>query len=219
MVASADGRAAVGGKASGIGGAVDRIVMRNLRAQVDAVMVGAGTLRAERLSLGLDETARGPQPLAVVLTASGDLPVRANLVPQESQDVLVICTEAIAGTLGTFEGSEGSPYDEAEVLRVSTTPDGYPDLEQALRALRRERGIERLLVEGGPRLNGALISRGLLNELFLTVAPKLLGGALASDIRTIIDGNLRAPEPLCLVSVHLAGGEIFLRYALRSCPD
>ena len=213
MVASADGRAAVGGKASGIGGAVDRIVMRNLRAQVDAVMVGAGTLRAERLSLGLDETARGPQPLAVVLTGSGDLPVRANLVPQEGQDVLVICTEAIAGTF------EGSPYDEAEMLRVPRTPDGYPDLEQALRTLRRERGIERLLVEGGPRLNGALISRGLLNELFLTVAPKLLGGALASGIRTIIDGNLRAPEPLCLVSIHLAGGEIFLRYALRSCPD
>ena len=214
MVASADGRAAVGGKASGIGGAVDRIVMRNLRAQVDAVMVGAGTLRAERLSLGLDETARGPQPLAVVLTGSGDLPMQANLVPQEGQDVLVICTEAIADTF------EGRPYDEAEVLRVPRTPDGYPDLEQALRTLRRERGVGRLLVEGGPRLIGALIARGLLNELFLTVAPKLLGGgASASDTRTIIDGNLPTPEPLRLVSVHLCGGEIFLRYALRSGPD
>lgn len=188
--------------------------MRNLRAQVDAVMVGAGTLRAERLSLGLDETARGPQPLAVVLTASGDLPVRANLVPQESQDVLVICTEAIAGTF------EESPYDGAEMLRVRRTPDGYPDLEQALRTLRRERGVGRLLVEGGPRLIGALIARGLLNELFLTVAPKLLGGgAPASDTRTIIDGNLPTPEPLRLVSVHLCGGEIFLRYALRSGAD
>jgi riboflavin-specific deaminase-like protein len=213
MVSSADGRAAVGGKASGIGGAADRIVMRNLRAQVDAVMVGAGTLRAERLSLGLDETVRGPQPLAVVLTASGDLPVLTNLVPQEGQDVLVICAETSAGTF------EGTLYDEAEVLRVPRAPDGYLDLEQALRTLKRERGIGRLLVEGGPRLNGALISRGLLNELFLTVAPKLLGTAAASDTRTIIEGNLPAPEPLRLVSVHLAGGEIFLRYALRNNRD
>lgn len=213
MVASADGRAAVGGKASSIGGTVDRLVMRNLRAQVDAVMVGAATLRAEQLSLGLDETARGPQPLAVVLTASGDVPVQTNLVPQKDQDVLVICPEEIAGTFGR------SPNDEAEVLGVPGTPDGYPDLEQALRTLKRERGVGRLLVEGGPRLNGALISRGLLDELFLTVAPKLLGGATGSSTRTIIEGDLPASAPLRLVSVHLAGGELYLRYSLRSYPD
>lgn len=207
MVASVDGMAAIGGKASGIGSEVDRLAMRNLRAQVDAVMVGAGTLRSEKLSLGLDETSRDPQPMAVVLTKSGDVPL-TNLVSHEGQDVLVISTQATQDTLTE------SLSDGAEVLRIPATPDGFPDLPLALRTLKREYGVGRLLVEGGPTLNRALISRSLLDDLFLTVAPKLLGGN-PDNIQTIIGGELSAPTALRLISVHLAADEIFLRYALR----
>ena len=211
MVASADGRSALGGKASGIGSAVDRATMRNLRAQVDAVMVGAATLRAEKLSLGLDSGPGITQPLAIILTAGGDIPLRDNLVVHESQDVLVITTKEKAGTLS--EGLEG----RAKVLCVPEAKGGYPDLKHALRPLSREYGIRRLLVEGGPRLNQALVSRGLIDELFLTLAPKLLGGT-HGDPQTIIEGYLPSTVALRLLSVHTSGDELFLRYSLPSSP-
>jgi riboflavin-specific deaminase-like protein len=207
-VATIDGRISVEGKAGGIGSAVDRIAMRNLRARVDAVMVGAGTLRAEKLSLGLDVTPAGSQqPLAVIVAASGEVPVRKNLIAHEGQEVLVISAEAKAEAL--TEELSGI----ASVLSVPSERDGYPDLVRALQTLKQEYRVERLLVEGGPRLNRTLISRGLLDELFLTIAPKLLGGT-PDQIKTIIEGSIPAPKYLRLTSIHLAGGEIFLRYTL-----
>ncbi len=71
MVSTVDGRTAVSDKAGGIGSPVDRATMRNLRSMVDAVMVGAGTLRAEKLALGLDDGPGVAQPLAVVVSESG----------------------------------------------------------------------------------------------------------------------------------------------------
>ena len=187
--------------------------MRNIRAQAGAVMIGAGTLRAERLSLGLDG---GPQevhqPLAVVLAASGDVPLRENLILPEGQDVLVITTRKRAAALA--ESLEGT----AEVLGIPEAAGGYPDPTHALRHLRRQRGIERVLVEGGPRLNRSLMSRGLIDELFLTLAPKLLGGA-GGDPQTIVEGYLPKTVALCLISVHLADDELFLRYSLKGPKD
>ena len=198
----------MGGKSGGIGSTVDRIAMRNLRARVDAVMVGAGTLRAEKLSLGLDATPGGSQqPLAIIVAASGEVPVQKNLIAHEGQDVLVISAEAKAEVLA--EELSGI----ASVLGVPAGRDDYPDLVRALQTLKQEYSVGRLLVEGGPRLNRTLISCGLLDELFLTVAPKLLG-ATPDEIKAIIEGSIPVPEDLSLISIHLAGSEIFLRYTL-----
>jgi riboflavin-specific deaminase-like protein len=207
-VSSIDGRISVEGKAGGIGSAVDRVAMRSLRAGVDAVMVGAGTLRAEKLSLGLDATPAGSQqPLAVIVAASGEVPVRKNLIAHEGQEVLVISAEAKAEAL--TEQLSGI----ASVLGVPSERDDYPDLVLALQTLKQEYLVERLLVEGGSQLNRTLISRCLLDELFLTIAPKLLGGT-PDQIKTMIEGSIPAPKDLSLTSIHLAGGEIFLRYSL-----
>lgn len=212
MVASVGGQASTGGKVAGIGSGVDRTTMRNIRAQVGSVMIGAGTLRAERLSLGLDNGPRCRQPLAVILTGGGDVPLGDNLVSHEGQDVLVITTREKASTLAE------SLKDRAEVLGIPEVPGGYLDLTHALRYLRQQRGIESVLVEGGPRLNQTLISCGLIDELFLTLAPKLLGGA-HNDPRTILEGHLPKTVALRLMSVHLAADELFLRYSLSSPPD
>ena len=189
MVASLDGRASVGGKAGSIGGEIDRRLMRLLRSKVDGVMVGAGTLRSERMSLGVPETlaerrlSRGldEQPLALVLTWSGNVALDTNLIETSNQDTLVL--------------------------------NGAVNLALALERLKEHHGIELLLVEGGPSLNHALIRSGLADELFLTLAPKLVGGARSL---TILQGPELAlenpPEP---VSVHLSEGHLFLRYALH----
>ena len=208
MVSSADGRAATSGKASGIGTAADRRVMRTLRAKADAVMVGGGTLRAERLSLGLDAEDGGPVPLGVVLTGTGDLPLERNLVRDRRQRVLVVLAE------GADRGVERRVGDLAEVRRVPTEPSGRVALSGALGVLKTDYVVERLLVEGGPTVNRALISDHLADELFLTLAPTLLGQD-APGAPAILGGTLHEPYDLRLLSAHLAGDELFLRYALK----
>jgi 2,5-diamino-6-(ribosylamino)-4(3H)-pyrimidinone 5'-phosphate reductase len=205
MASSIDGRAAIGGKASLLGSETDRGAMRTLRSKADAVMIGANTLRAEKLSLGLDEFSSGPQPVAIIVTTIGDVPLETNLIATKQQEVLVVIAQ------DTSERRVTRLREHASVLRVSASPSGGVDLQETLEALRIERGIELVLVEGGPRLNHSLISANLADELFLTLAPKMLGGT--SD-PTILDSQAVAPIDVNLVSVHLASSELYLRYTL-----
>jgi riboflavin-specific deaminase-like protein len=210
MVSSVDGRTALEGKASGIGSATDRGTMRTLRSKVDAVLIGAGTLRAEKLSLGLDVMDGVPQPLAIIVTQTGELPLEDHLIVKGEQEVLILLSDAAPGRvverLRTL----------APVIRAPADSTGAVDLERALPALRAERGVESIVVEGGPGLNHALISRRLVDELFVTVAPELLGGSADQTLTLLRGPALPARDRPTLepVSVHLSGGELFLRYSL-----
>jgi 2,5-diamino-6-(ribosylamino)-4(3H)-pyrimidinone 5'-phosphate reductase len=214
MVSSLDGKTAVGGKAGSIGSPTDRILMRALRAHADAVMIGAGTLRAEKLRLDVPEDiarARGahglkPQPLAVIVTESGDLPLETNLIHSSPDNLLIfVSPDTPEERIAAF-----STHASVEVASEK-------DPVWVLEALKERHAVDVLLVEGGPTLNHALIRCGLADELFLTLAPKLFGserpGALA-----ILEGPAlpprRSPEPE-LISAHLSGNELFLRYSLR----
>ena len=215
MVSSVDRRIATEGKAGGIGSKTDRRTMRTLRSKADAVMIGAGTLRAERLSLGLDASDGVSQPLAIIVSASGDVPLEEHLIVQEGQQVLILLSDAapkeVVERLGKL----------ALVMRAPAGPTGAIDLAEALLVLRAERGVESIVVEGGPGLNHALISRNLVDELFLTVAPELLGGTAAQTL-TLLGGPeiLASDRPaLELLSIYLAESELFLRYAFTSSPQ
>jgi riboflavin-specific deaminase-like protein len=210
-VSSVDGRTATEGKASGIGSATDRLTMRTLRSKADAVMIGAGTLRAEKLSLGLDSTDGVRQPLAIIVTETGDVPLEEHLIVKEGQEVLILLSDAVP------EGIVERLHNLAPVMRAPADPTGAVDLEATLRALKAERGVEALLVEGGPGLNHALISRNLVDELFLTVAPALLGGSADQTLTLLRGPTLPARDrpAVVLVSIHLSGGEVFLRYTLN----
>jgi riboflavin-specific deaminase-like protein len=204
MVSSVDGKAAIEGKASGIGDQIDRRAMRNLRSKADAVMIGANTLRAEKVSLGLDQS--GPQPMAVILTETGDLPLESKLVGFSRQQVLVVAPQIAAER---FSG-------RARVLAAPTTPSGGIDLGKVLRILRADYSVAALLVEGGPVLSHALISQCLADALCLTLAPKLIGGP-SDQAPTILKGQLLSAKDcssLKLLSIYLAGSELFLRYSL-----
>ncbi len=201
MVSSLDGRTTVKGKAARIGSEIDRQVMRTLRSKADAVMIGANTLRAERLSLGLDDPADSRQPLAVIVSSTGSVPLEDNLIGSERQSILVLTTQRALD-----ERLRG----RARMVRVPATPQGDVDLAEALKILNAEYAVDLLLVEGGPTLNYALISDDLANELFLTLAPKLLGQGLA-----VINSPALMTRDIHLLCVHLAGDELFLRYSLR----
>ena len=216
MVATVDGKTAVEGKASALGTAADRSVMRTLRSKADAVIIGGGTLRAEKLSLSLDADDPRPRPLAVVLTNSGDVPLERNLVRDPRQDVLVLLSE------GAREDAERDLRRLAEIRRVRGAGETI-DLAEALRVLKTEYGIGTLLCEGGPILARALISSDLADELFLTLAPVIVGQTYTPTRR---DAPQRPPlktnalrqelrQELRLLSASPVGDELFMRYALN----
>lgn len=212
MVSTVDGKVTVNDRAGGIGGPVDRITMRVLRSRVDAVMIGAGTVRAEKINLGLppdlDGVVQSPDPLGVVLSASGDVPLD-NLVENKDERLLFLVSDlAPREAVDTL-----SKRGEARRIKGLRGDSGYSD---ALSVLRHEYGIRRLLVEGGPSVNNALVSSGVVDELFLTFAPKLASGGA---------GNILSGEPfgeaarMRLLSVYEAGGELYLRYSLQTSQE
>ena len=213
MVSTVDGAVAVDGRSAGLGSRLDRAMMRQLRAAADAVMVGAETLRSERVppgvpsDLGEGRVARGEpaQPLAV--TISRDLHLRADnaFFRHGPSRTLVFTTERA-------DGDRVAAL--AETATVLCAGKESVDLAAVLATLRSERGVRRLVVEGGPSLNRALLDLRALDELFWTLAPRLSGGFGAGS-----DGNNRLPSRLAaslrLRSAHEHDGELFLRYGVE----
>ena len=72
-------------------------------------------------------------------------------------------------------------------------------------------GLRRALLEGGPRLNQQVLAAGALDEVFVTIAPTLVGG----EVRRILSGDDEAATPLELISAYEHGGDLLLRYRIR----
>ena len=175
-------------------------------------MVGAGTLRAEKLNLGLDDP-EVAQPLAVVVGGAGGLPMLDNLVRPAGQRVILALPQ---GSVSEYDANRAAARDGVTPLRCPGPRPGRVDTRRLLQVLKAEHAVDRLLVEGGPGLNRSLIDDGLVDELFLTVAPKLLLGPEASIVSGAQDDESQAPRrALTLVSVHTAGDELFLRYRVQ----
>jgi riboflavin-specific deaminase-like protein len=204
MVSTLDGRATIDWRTKGLSTELDRQLFHHLRTQADAVMVGAGTLRVERygrmaktdeLRDKREREGLARDPLAVVVSARLDLPADLPLLNDPEQRV-VIATGSDA-TLPDLGG-------QVEYARVGD------DLPLLVARLREDHGIRSVLCEGGPTLNSHLLAAGLVDELFLTLNPKLVGGASAL---TIVAGReLVEPSELDLVSVAEGGGDLFTRW-------
>jgi riboflavin-specific deaminase-like protein len=211
MVATADGRAAVEGRTRAISSETDRAIFHNLRTQADAIMAGAGTIRSERYGpiIKTDELREKrvreglePNPLAVIVRGRLHLPEDVGLL-QDPEARVVVLTQS--------DGVLSGVRAQVDYLRAEPGPwDPRPQLE----ALRTEYGVRSVLCEGGPTLNASLMPYGLVDELFLTVAPALAGGP---EALTIMGATPSADLlPLELIWALEDGSELYLRYRLQS---
>lgn len=205
FAATLDGRAAIGGVSGPIGSERDTRMLAGLRGRFDAVLIGAGTMRAERygrLAAGPEQRARRqrlgllPEPLLAIVSGRLDLPWEAPL----------FAADAAGGEVVVFTAAEEGPPPLGRPPLV-VRHQGAVDVAAALAELRREHGVRALLCEGGPRLHSELQAAGLVDELFLTVAPKLSGAGPA-----ILEGELPAIATLELAWLLEAEGELFARY-------
>ena len=204
MVSSLDGKATIDWRTKGLSTELDRRLFHRLRTQGDAVMVGAGTARAERYGrmAKSDElrAARGaeglePDPVAVVVSARLDLPADLPLLNEPAQRVVI---------------ATGSDASLPETLRSDVDYERVGDDLPLLMARLRERGIRSVVCEGGPTLNSYLFAAGLVDELWLTLNPKVAGGAAAL---TIVAGReLVEPAELDPVSIAEGEGDLFMRW-------
>jgi riboflavin-specific deaminase-like protein len=208
FVATVDGRATIDGRSGPIGSAADTRMLAGLRTRFDAVMIGAGTMRAERYGRPVASQEQRERreriglphdPLMVIVSGRLDLPWDASLFTEGAGRVLI------------FTASEAEPPETATPLRV-VRHEGAVNLVEALGHLRRERGIRALICEGGPHLHDQLQADGLVDDLFLTTAPKLSGG----DAPRIIEGPLPGVAELELAWLLEDEGELFARYRRHS---
>ncbi len=180
MVASLDGKATVEGRTRELGSEADRVLFHHLRTQADALMVGAGTVRTERYGRAVkgaelrakrEEEGLEPDLLTVVVSGRLQLPPDIPLL-QDPESQVVIATAADHELAGTRA--------KIDYLRTGD------DLPLLVARLREERGVRSILCEGGPTLNSHLLAAGLVDELFLSFSPQLVGG---SDEVTIVTGR------------------------------
>ncbi len=207
FVASIDGRATVHGRSGPLGEEGDKELFRALRREVDAVLVGTGTLEAERYGRILRDPAsrerrrqRGlrPEPLACTLTRHGSLPLDIPLFAEPDAKVIA------------FTGGDVDTTGVRAQLEVVKLGPGEPTFEAALAYLRSEHDVRALLCEGGPRVFSAMAHEGVFDQLFLTLSRQFAGGG---DAPSITHGPaLDEPATLTLEGVLEREGTLFLRY-------
>jgi riboflavin biosynthesis pyrimidine reductase len=228
LVASLDGVVAIPGELQSshliaAGSQVDRFVMGLLRAYADVVLVGAKTLRSSPRTRWTAAHAyppaaalyaelrrqrdRPPQPTLAVLSGSGRIDPQH---PGLRGRAIVLTSEQGAAQLG-----RGLPRSAAVVALGDSSP---LEPRAAVEAL-RTRGHGLILCEGGPTVLGALVTDGLVDELFLTVSPLLAGRTLRDPRSSLIEGASFLPDLSVagrLLSVRRSSSHLFVRYALSS---
>jgi riboflavin biosynthesis pyrimidine reductase len=208
MIVSVDGGTSWGGVSGALGSSADKALFSVLRSLADFVLVAAGTMRAEHygpaaLPAAVQSERRGrgqrPVPPIAVVSRSGELDWNDPFFTEASERPLVI-------TVSATQASDRARA--AEVADVIVAGEDDVDLSRAIDEL-GVRGARTILAEGGPTLNGALARAGLLDELCVTLSPKLASG----DAKRIIAGStLDELEALRLRSICEEDDYLFLRY-------
>jgi riboflavin biosynthesis pyrimidine reductase len=201
MVSTIDGKIVIGkpgGTAAGLGGPTDQALFRRVQNAVGAILIGASTVRAGSVIYPLEK-------LRFVVSGSGDLPLSNRFFTDAPDAAYVLAPDSL-------------PTEQRERIEASTQlltfGEESVDLAAALHWMRHERGVETLLCEGGASLNSQMLHAGLVDELFLTFAPKIKGG---SEISTIVSGEAFPPGQFLaasLLSVYHDQDELYLRYRI-----
>jgi riboflavin biosynthesis pyrimidine reductase len=213
MVTSLDGSVTLRGVSGGLGGPADHRALGRIRDACDVILVGAGTVRdeayppypggparqARRAAKGL-----APRPPVAMVTRTGALPDGHPLVADPDDPPIVIV--AHADEQGARSALAHTPAGPA--IRWIVAGEQELDWSEALTGLATQ-GLTRISCEGGPRINGALLDAGLVDEVFVTIAPALVGG---DGLRLTRTDTPAQRYDLTLVSALTHGSELLLRY-------
>ena len=209
MVATADGAATASGKSEGISGEADKRIFGVLRALADVVLVGAGTVRTEQY-----RPARVREQYQQARAAAGQAPTAAIAVVSRSLaldwSMPLFTSPAVPTIVLTASDAPQDQVDAATEAGADVIAAGTGEVDLALAVERlAERGLGRILCEGGPHLLAQLVAAGKLDELCLSIAPQMRGG---DAMRILAGPDLTGGLPLILHTLLTEDGFLFSRY-------
>jgi riboflavin-specific deaminase-like protein len=222
MAMTADGKIATANRAvSFFGSARDREHLLELRATADAVMAGARTVDSNPINLGPGPARfrrlrlkRGLSEynLRVIVSGSGSINPRAGVFKHRFSPIIILTTQRMSAA--------SHRWLQPLVEEIKVCGRHEINFRAALRWLREKWGVKRMLCEGGGELNDALFRSGLVDELHLTICPKVFGGRSAP---TIADGTgvskLANAAHFKLKSARRVGDEMFLVFERATACD
>jgi riboflavin-specific deaminase-like protein len=209
FISSADGRASFRGRSGALGDPADRFLFHGLREQVDAVFAGTRTMAVERYGRIIDDAdarrrrgqaGRSPEPLAVLVSRRGAIPTEIPLFAEPEARIVV------------FSGAPVELAECAAQVELVRIDPGEVKLTTVLRRLRADFGVGSLMCEGGPTVFGSLLEERVVDELFLTLAPKLVGGGGAPTISS--GPELMELQPTQVIWALEHDSALYLRYRL-----
>jgi riboflavin-specific deaminase-like protein len=189
--------------------------MRHIRAMADAILIGAGNLRADDPDLAIDAKERmrrreagEREPFRMVITGSGD-----GIQPNQK-----MFDPALGGPSFVLHCEQMPPEARERLARVATLVTlGQRDVDipRLLAWAAQEYGVRTLLCEGGGNLSAQLFAARAVDELFVTLVPRILGGALAPTLAGGPGFSANEIPDATLGSIDRVGDELFLRYDFR----
>lgn len=151
----------------------DWIRVHQLRADSDAIMVGSGTIRTDDSKLivkeKLLETRTRNHPIRVVVSSNGNIPLNSKVITHRPDILTLIATTSRCSP------NQRKEFEKRGCLVVECGDGPLTDLRQLLQILKRDFYVEKLLLEGGSQLNGAMLNLQLIDEIHLAIAP-VIGG-------------------------------------------
>jgi riboflavin-specific deaminase-like protein len=198
---------------------LDKRRFLELRATADAALAGVATIAADNMTMGMpaddlrqQRLARGlaEYPLRVLLTRSGRIDPTLAIFQHHFAPIHIFSTEQM-------------PADTRRALQGKATLHLHPgdtvDLHEMMRVLRAELGIRRLMCEGGAQVFRSLLGANLVDEINVTLCPRIFGSAEAPTLTGPAGPYLGQSVHCRLESMDVQGGECFLRYRVRAHPD
>jgi riboflavin-specific deaminase-like protein len=197
----------------------DKQFLFQQRALADAVVIGHSTLKRDNVRLGISEDLRSarikrgqaPAPLRVIVSGQGKIDAHLKIFqsdPAQAGPILIFSTKWM-------------PREERAALRdkkakVHLSETGDVDFREMLRILRRDYKVRRVACEGGAILFRSMLERGLIDELNLTIAPYLFGGADAPTLTGLSKEFLPASVHCIMKNMRVLDDECFLTYRIKS---
>lgn len=192
----------------------DKAHLFRQRGLADAVLIGHSTLKRDNVRLGVPDelrqarTKRGQtrSPLRVIVSNEGKIDNRLKIFQSDISQIIIFSTTRMPKKIQTS-------LRQKATLHLSKAK--HVDLAGMLRTLRAEYKVRTVACEGGPTLFRALLERGLVDQLNLTIAPYLFGGAGAPTLTGLSKEFLPASVHCSLTDMRVIGDECFLTYRIR----
>ena len=183
----------------------DKRRLVKIRAECDAVLVGARTLAADRMTMGIPGVRGKNPPLRVIVSNSGRIAPTLRVFKTAGAPIVIFTTKKMpAKTRAAL----------ASVADIFLHPTPTVDLTLALTILRADYGVKRLVCEGGGTLLRSFAAADLLDELHLTICPRIFGGSGAPTLTGLAGKFLPTSTQLKLVEMKRAGDECFTRWSV-----